>query len=153
MQHELARERAGHFDLKTGQGGLLDIEFATQWLQMLYGRDSRVHTTNTEDALSQLHQAGYLAEQHQQVFRDGYVFLRQLEQRLFVIYGRGSTAFDMQSTNWPRLARRMRLLDSPRAPAAELLRARYRDVTHAVRQSYLSVLNIDPERKNSDKAS
>jgi glutamate-ammonia-ligase adenylyltransferase len=142
MQQELARERAGHFDLKSGYGGLLDIEFATQWLQMLNGEDIRVHTTNTEDALSKLTEAGYLSGEHFQVFRDGYVFLRQLEQRLFVIFGRGSSAFDMESGNWPRLARRMRLQDSPRAPAAELLRTRYRDVTQAVRMAYLGVLGI-----------
>ena len=142
MQQELARERAGHFDLKSGNGGLLDIEFATQWLQMLHGEDTRVHTTNTEDAISKMYAVGYLSAEHYQVFRDGYVFLRQLEQRLFVIFGRGSAAFDMDSGNWPRLARRMRLQDSPRAPAAELLRTRYRDVTQAVRASYLGVLGI-----------
>jgi len=142
MQQELARERAGRFDLKTGHGGLLDIEFATQWLQMVHGNDIRVRTTNTEDALSRLHEAGFMSDEHYQVLCDGYVFLRQLEQRLFVIFGRGSAAFDMQSSNWPRIARRMRLLDSPRAPAAELLRTRYRDVTQAVRTSYLQVLGV-----------
>ena len=142
MQQELARERAGRFDLKTGFGGLLDIEFATQWLQMVHGQDVRVRTTNTEDALFKLFEASYLSEVHYRVFRDGYIFLRQLEQRLFVTYGRGLTAFDMESSNWPRLARRMRLQDSPRAPAAELLRSRYRDVTQAVRASYLGVLGL-----------
>ena len=142
MQRELGREKSGRFDLKTGYGGLLDIEFATQWLQMLHGHDVRVRTTNTEDALVKLFEAGYLSGEQYQVMCDGYVFLRQLEQRLFVIFGRGSTAFDMLSSNWPRIARRMRLQDSPRAPAAELLRTRYGDVTQAVRTSYLKVLGI-----------
>ena len=142
MQQELARERAGHFDLKTGYGGLLDVEFAAQWLQMAYGIDIRIRTTNTEDALGKLFECGYLPREQFQLLRDAYVFLRQLEQRQFILYGRSSTAFDIASTNWPRLARRMHLLDSPRAPAAELLSARYRDVTHAVRGSYLSILGI-----------
>jgi [glutamine synthetase] adenylyltransferase / [glutamine synthetase]-adenylyl-L-tyrosine phosphorylase len=142
MQNELGRERSGRFDLKTGQGGLLDIEFATQWLQMVHGCDVRVRTTNTEDALLKLFEADYLPAEDYHIMRDGYGFLRQLEQRLFVIFGRGSTAFEMQSSNWPRIARRMRLQDSPRAPAAELLRTRYRDVTQAVRTSYLRILGI-----------
>jgi glutamate-ammonia-ligase adenylyltransferase len=142
MQHEMARERDGRYDLKAGCGGLLDIEFATQWLQMLHGEDERVRTTSTEDALVSLHEAGYLERNHFHVFRDGYVFLRQLEQRLFVIHGRGTSTFDMASSNWPQLARRMRLQDSPRAPAAELLRARYQDVTQAVRESYFQVLGV-----------
>ena len=142
MQQELGAERGGHFDLKTGNGGLLDIEFATQWLQMVHGRDPRIHTTNTEDALLMLHEAGYLANAHYHAFQDGYVFLRRLEQNLFVINGRGSSAFDIQSAYWPRLAHRMRLQDSRRAPAAELLRTRYTDVTEAVRESYLAVLGV-----------
>jgi len=142
MQQELARERAGHFDLKTGYGGLLDVEFAVQWLQMVHGTDARVHTTNTEDALVKLFESGYLPSEHFHVLRDAYGFLRQLEQRLFILYGRGSTAFDIETADWPRLARRMHLQDSPRAPAAELLSSRYRDVTHAVRGVYLSVLGI-----------
>jgi glutamate-ammonia-ligase adenylyltransferase len=141
MQSELAHERDGRFDLKTGHGGLLDIEFATQWLQMVHGADESVHTTNTETALVQLRGGGYLSEEHYQVFREGYDFLRLLEQRLFIIHGRGTSTFDMDSSNWPQLARRMRLQD-PRAPAAELLRTRYSDVTQAVRASYLSVLKL-----------
>jgi glutamate-ammonia-ligase adenylyltransferase len=39
MEQELARERPGHFDLKTGRGGLLDVEFATQWLNVSLRRD------------------------------------------------------------------------------------------------------------------
>ena len=142
MQRELARERAGRFDLKTGHGGLLDIEFAVQWLQMAHGQDPLVRTTNTEDALARLVELGYLSRDHFHVMRDAYVFLRQLEQRLFILFGRGSSTFDIESTNWPRLARRMHLQDSPRAPAAELLSARFRDVTQAVRASYLQILAI-----------
>lgn len=141
MQRELGREREGRFDLKTGRGGLLDIEFATQWLQMAHGDDPRVHANGTEDALLNLHQAGYLSETHYQVFREGYDFLRQLEQRLFIIHGRGTSAFDMQSVEWPQLARRMRLQD-PRAPAGELLKSSYGDVTQAIRCSYLAVLEV-----------
>ena len=141
MQRELGRERGGRFDLKTGNGGLLDIEFATQWLQMVHGDDPRVHTNSTEDALVKLHQAGYLAETHFQVFREGYDFLRQLEQRLFIIHGRGTSSFDMESADWPQLARRMRLQD-PRAPAVELLTTSYKDVTLAIRSSYLAVLEV-----------
>jgi glutamate-ammonia-ligase adenylyltransferase len=143
MQNEFAREKGGRFDLKTGHGGLLDIEFATQWLQMSHGQDPRVHTTNTEDALLQLHEAGYLAAEHCHVFHDAYVFLRQLEQRLFIIHGRGSSAFDMNLGSWPRLARRMQLQDLPRTSAGELLRVRYLDVTHAVRDVYQRVLGIE----------
>src|SRR5262249_28659174 len=47
MQHELTAERPGRHDLKLGHGGLADIEFAVQYLQMVHGRDVRVRTTET----------------------------------------------------------------------------------------------------------
>ncbi len=34
LEREQGREREGRYNLKTGHGGLLDIEFAVQWLQM-----------------------------------------------------------------------------------------------------------------------
>ena len=61
MERELARERAGRWDLKTGVGGLLDVEFAAQWLQMRHGAIARVRTTDTVGALHALHEAGYLS--------------------------------------------------------------------------------------------
>ena len=60
MERELAGERCGRYDLKVGRGGLVDVEFAVQWLQMKYGRDARVRTTDTEAALTALDSCGYL---------------------------------------------------------------------------------------------
>ena len=47
MERELAREQPGRFDLKLGRGGLLDVEFAIQWLQMRHGQDPAVRTPDT----------------------------------------------------------------------------------------------------------
>ena len=64
MERELGAERRGEgrarYDLKLGYGGLVDVEFAVQWLQMKHGEDSRVRTTDTELALSALEACGYL---------------------------------------------------------------------------------------------
>jgi len=54
------QEHPGRFDLKTGRGGLLDIEFVAQWLQMRHGRDQRVRTTDTSEALEVLEELGIL---------------------------------------------------------------------------------------------
>ena len=55
MERELARERPpSRYDLKAGRGGLVDVEFAAQWLQMKNGADPRVRTTETQTALAAL---------------------------------------------------------------------------------------------------
>jgi glutamate-ammonia-ligase adenylyltransferase len=144
MQRELARERPPRrYDLKTGRGGLLDIEFAAQWLQMAHGADRRVRTTDTAQALEALHAAGYLETADFEILRDGYAFLRRLEQRIHVLRGTGDTIVASDRPGLWQLARRMGLRDTASAAAGEILMTQYRQVTDRVRAAYLKVLGID----------
>jgi glutamate-ammonia-ligase adenylyltransferase len=136
MEHELGRERPGRFDLKTGRGGLLDIEFATQWLQMRHGRDRRVRTPDTWQALEALSALGYLGRREYEAFREGYGFLRRLEQRIHVLGGTGSTAIEVRRPGLAQLARRMGMHGRVSENAGATLIARYREVTEAVRAAY-----------------
>jgi glutamate-ammonia-ligase adenylyltransferase len=142
MERELGRERPGRFDLKTGRGGLLDIEFATQWLQMQHGHDRRMRTTDTWEALEALLSLGCLSRPHFETLRDGYLFLRRLVQRIQVLHGAGATRMDADQTGLEQLARRMAIEDSARASARSILLTRYRDTTEAVRRAYLEVLGL-----------
>jgi len=142
MEVELGREKAGRFDLKTGRGGLLDIEFATQWLQMRHGLDRRVRTPDTSLALESLVAAGYLDRPEYEIMRDGYVFLRRLEQRIHVLHATSSTVIDDQAAGMVNLARRLGIYDTVQRSAVDELIERYRDVTEAVRSAYLRVLSL-----------
>jgi [glutamine synthetase] adenylyltransferase / [glutamine synthetase]-adenylyl-L-tyrosine phosphorylase len=143
MERELARERPGLFDLKTGRGGLLDIEFCTQWMQMQHGTDARVRTPDTGQALEALSAAGYLARPDYEALREGYTFLRRLEQRIHVLRGVGSTTIDVRRPGLAQLARRMGMHEQAPAGAVEALLSRHRDVSEAVRATYLRVLGVD----------
>lgn len=149
MERELAGERhvpnRARYDLKLGRGGLVDIEFAVQWLQMKYGRDPRVRTTETETAIASLEACGYIDAHHAAVFRDSYRVLRQIELRLRVHHGTGSQWLEEGAPGLVPLARRVGMRDSPRGGAAEALLDHYRVVTRDVRASYLAVLGLDPE--------
>ncbi len=142
MEKELGRERPGRFDLKTGRGGLLDVEFAIQWLQMRYGRDPLVRTTDTVGALHALHAQGYLSRQAFEGLRDGYVFLRRLEQRIRVVHGTGTTVLDASAAGLTKLARRMGIPDTPEQSEAEALLEEYAEMTELVRRTYLEILGI-----------
>ena len=145
MQNELAKERPGRYDLKMGRGGLLDIEFVTQWLQMTHGRDLSVRTSDTSAALDALNAGRYLSRAHYETLRDGYLFLRRLEQRIHIAHGTSSTLIDERGPGLTQLARRMGLRDAPGVSARSLLLSRYRDVTSAVRRSYLEILGRTAE--------
>ena len=142
LEKEQGREREGRYNLKTGHGGLLDIEFAVQWLQMKNGSDPRVRTPDLGVAMSALHSAGYLSTTHFEVFNDGYRFLRQLEQRIVVKSGVSGAIIDARNAGLAQLARRMGFQDGQGQRASEHLLARYEAVTHSVRASYEKVLEL-----------
>lgn len=142
MERELARERPRRFDLKLGRGGLVDVEFAVQWLQMRHGADPRVRSTETEVALGALEACGYLPSALALTLRDGYRFLRRLEQRLRVLHGTSAQLLEEGAEGLVPLARRMGLRDGPRGSAAEALVAQYKSVTGEVRRAYLAVLGV-----------
>lgn len=142
LEKEQGREREGRYNLKTGRGGLLDIEFAVQWLQMKNGADPRVRTPDLGVALSALNTAGYLANADFEIFTDGYRFLRQLEQRIVVKSGVSNPVIDARLAGLAQLARRMGFQDGQGQRASEHLLARYKDVTDGVRSSYERVLGL-----------
>lgn len=76
---ENLRER----ELKLGRGGLRDVEFAVQLLQLVHGRtDPDLHVLATLDALSALRDGGYIARADGAELVASYEFLRLLEHRL-----------------------------------------------------------------------
>ncbi|MCK6534180.1 MAG: bifunctional [glutamate--ammonia ligase]-adenylyl-L-tyrosine phosphorylase/[glutamate--ammonia-ligase] adenylyltransferase [Polyangiaceae bacterium] len=142
MEVELGRERDGRYDLKTGRGGLLDIEFLTQWLQMRHGKDPRVRSPDTGEALEALASCGYLPRPEFETLREAYAFLRRLEQRIHVLHATSATVLDVRAPGLTQLARRMGMHDSGGRTGVDELLERYRDVTDAVRGAYERVLAI-----------
>ena len=145
MERELAGERRGRYDLKLGRGGLVDVEFAAQWLQMKHGRDPRVRTPDTETALTALETCGYLEPHVAPPLREGYRVLRRMEQRLRVLHGTSAQLIEEEAPGMALLARRMGMRDGPRGTASQALVARYLEVTRDVRAAYLAVLGIEDE--------
>ncbi|MEK6270842.1 MAG: hypothetical protein N2B57_08820 [Planctomycetales bacterium] len=84
------------FDVKTGHGGIRDIEFVIQFLQLLNGADqAAVRSPNTLQAVDSLAAGGFLNDQEKSILSENYRFLRNLEHRL-------QLAFGMQTYRLPR---------------------------------------------------
>jgi glutamate-ammonia-ligase adenylyltransferase len=70
-------------ELKLGSGGLRDVEFAVQLLQLVHGRtDESLHVASTVDALAALGGGGYVGRDDAANMTASYEFLRLLEHRL-----------------------------------------------------------------------
>jgi [glutamine synthetase] adenylyltransferase / [glutamine synthetase]-adenylyl-L-tyrosine phosphorylase len=69
--------------IKLGPGGLRDIEFTVQLLQLVHGRtDSALRPKDTLGAIKTLAEGGYIARDDGKRFSDHYRFLRLLEHRI-----------------------------------------------------------------------
>lgn len=69
--------------LKLGSGGLRDVEFAVQLLQLVHGRaDTSIRARSTLEALRQLTDGGYVGRDDGRALQDAYRFLRRLEHRI-----------------------------------------------------------------------
>lgn len=70
-------------ELKLGTGGLRDVEFAVQLLQLVHGRnDPSLHVKSTVEALAALGEGGYVGRDDAANMTASYEFLRLLEHRL-----------------------------------------------------------------------
>lgn len=108
MEHELAKESQERVNIKTGRGGLVDVEFLVQMLQLHYGADEpSVRVGNTLAALAALAQSGVLPADDHAVLADGYRFLRRLENSLRLAYDRPVEDLDRTRMELRPLAKRM----------------------------------------------
>ncbi len=93
--------------LKRGRGGLADVEFAVQLLQLRHGRTHPdVLKANVWDALDALAAAELLGETDATALRDGYSFLRFVEARLRIVTDRPLTEIPEAADDLAKLARR-----------------------------------------------
>lgn len=93
--------------LKRGRGGLADVEFAVQLLQLRHGRrHPAVLKANVWEALDALAAAGLLSEPNCAALRDGYSFLRFVEARLRIVTDRPLTEVPENADDLAKLARR-----------------------------------------------
>lgn len=95
-------------DLKRGPGGIRDVEFLTQALQMIHGHDlPAARSQGTLDALEALRSAGLLPAEDAEGLENGYRFLRQLEHRCQLIEGKQTHRLPSDEKERERIARLM----------------------------------------------
>ncbi len=108
MELELTKEKAGELHVKLGSGGIVDIEFIAQFLQLAYGAAlPALRVGNTLRALEAAARAGLLAEQDAEHLGDSYRFLRNVQNRLRVLSDRDTSSLPKDPSRLDRLARRL----------------------------------------------
>ena len=100
--------------LKLGAGGLRDVEFAVQLLQLVHGRnDERIRPPTTLSALAELTHGGYVGREDGEALHEAYTFLRTLEHRIQLYGLRRTHVVPDDEASLRRLGRSMNYLKDP----------------------------------------
>ncbi|MFN3448800.1 MAG: bifunctional [glutamine synthetase] adenylyltransferase/[glutamine synthetase]-adenylyl-L-tyrosine phosphorylase [Roseococcus sp.] len=109
---------AGH-DVKLGRGGIREIEFSVQVLQLIWGgRDPALRDPTTLGALAALAAAGKMDRRAAADLADAYVFLRNTEHRIQMVADRQTHRLPEEPAELDRIGRFMGFADGAAFAAA-----------------------------------
>jgi len=109
MEEEIALESKGdHYDIKAGEGGLVDVEFAVQVLQLAHGDAHKsLRTPGTVEALDAMSKAGLVNEKQYNTLLRAYLFYREIENRSQIYQDRSDPRIPKDVRKAKPLARRL----------------------------------------------
>ncbi|MEO8496684.1 MAG: bifunctional [glutamate--ammonia ligase]-adenylyl-L-tyrosine phosphorylase/[glutamate--ammonia-ligase] adenylyltransferase, partial [Planctomycetota bacterium] len=120
IEQRSRREGTDQRNVKTGAGGIRDIEFVIQFLQLLNGGDlPEVRGGNTLAAIGGLEQAGCLTMQERTILEQNYEFLRKVEHRLQIMFDLQTHTLPESDAELRRLAVRMGYVENDQATALD----------------------------------
>jgi glutamate-ammonia-ligase adenylyltransferase len=121
-ESEIARRGLAERELKRGRGGIRDVEFAVQLLQLVHGPlDPALRSPSTLPALAELADAGYVARDDADQLAEAYRFLRTVEHRLQLADEQQVHAVPAGEEARDRLARVLGYRSTPLASAVDQL--------------------------------
>ncbi len=132
-------KRGSHVKLDTG--GIVDVEFAVQLLQLHWGTKHRnLRHATTMDVLAGANKLGILSPADSKSFSEGYLFLRTIENKLRIVSGLSSGAsrevIPEGLEDQFKLVRRLGFAGGDPKRAVDAFWKKYRDCTQAVRKAF-----------------
>ncbi|MEX0710746.1 MAG: hypothetical protein WD278_00265, partial [Pirellulales bacterium] len=141
-------------DVKTGRGGIRDVEFVIQFLQLLNGGDlPQLRTGNTLEAIASLEATGCLTHQERTLLEENYGFLRKIEHRLQIMFDLQTHLLPHEPGELRKLAIRMGYGDGAPAKALAGFESDYQGKTalnrkildHLLHDAFGDDAEIEPE--------
>ena len=136
------RRKSRTQNVKAGYGGLVDIEFAVQILQLIHGTDSpQVRVQHTVEAITQLHEIAVLTNDQKAQLLEAYEFLRRVENSLRIVHDRPLDALPDKASELGKLARRLGYADQNGEVSSRFLKD-YQDCTERTRTLFHELLGF-----------
>lgn len=140
MENEIARESYGNYNIKTGRGGMVDVEFMVQYIQLRYAHKyHELRTTNTIVVLKEVLLLHIVPENDTETLLSGYKFLRKLENRLRLLHDHSINDLGGDERYLDKLARRLGYDPKLRHPGQALMKD-YAETTEKIRSVYDRIL-------------
>ena len=128
-------------NVKSGYGGLIDIEFAVQTLQLIHGTETTsVRVPNTLLAIERLHAIGVLTETQRTGLSEAYQYLRRVENALRIVHDRALDALPTNRAELAQLARRLGYAETEDTPIVEAFSQDYGKWTEKTRSLFNEIL-------------
>jgi glutamate-ammonia-ligase adenylyltransferase len=142
MEKELARESKKGKNIKLGFGGLADIEFILQILQMMHGyQNPKLRCTNMPEILKVVSAYGILDQTSADQVLANYLFLRNLECALRIVKPSSSSYLPKDKNSQGALARLLGYKEAGTDQRADALMLDYDTTTRRVREFYRKTLD------------
>ncbi len=139
MEVELGKETRGRWHVKLGRGGLVDVEFLAQGLQLVHGATHpEARQAGTTAALRGLARAGALAPDTAQALAEHYRFLRRVSTALRLLGARPTDTLELAGPMPARVGSALGL------PSRDAFLAAYKDHTESIRRTYDELMNASP---------
>jgi glutamate-ammonia-ligase adenylyltransferase len=107
MRDRIEKQLGSPGDLKVGRGGIIDVEFAAQFVQLAYGwSEPALRTPSTGEALRAAAAARVADPAALALLEDGYRFLRRIEHRMRVVHDQPVHRLPEDPRELEKLARR-----------------------------------------------
>ncbi|MGB4781269.1 DUF294 nucleotidyltransferase-like domain-containing protein, partial [Candidatus Methylomirabilis sp.] len=142
MEVELTKEKTGERHVKLGSGGIVDIEFIVQFLQLAHGSTlSALRVGNTLKALESACGAGLIADSDAVDLSTSYRFLRTVQNRLRIVADLETSVLPNDPDRLDRLARRLGYEPADGGGPGERFLADYQRHTERVRGIYEAIFH------------
>ncbi len=144
MEVEIDPESPRYFNIKTGRGGIVDIEFFVQLMQLQHGGEYHsLRTQNTFVALSELVELNLITPGDYGVLREGFLFLRRLENRMRILQDNARSTLSRTPEEAEKLALSMGFArGASRGDAGVALLREYEAVRDRVREVFLKYFEL-----------
>ncbi|MBI5749725.1 MAG: hypothetical protein HZA00_11445 [Nitrospinae bacterium] len=143
MELELVKGGETKRNIKLGRGGIIDIEFIVQLLQLKNGsRFTELRKTGSLDALKILYERKFITEEEYRILSAGYIFLRRIENRIRIEHDRPLAVIPESGDELSLLARRLGYKENGGSSVDKLYKD-FESCTENVRGVYNKVFGVD----------